>query len=38
MIATSRYILNNIALLTIDCAVPTQTLNKKQLRGMRAES
>ena len=32
MIATSRYILNNIALLTMDCAVLKQTLNKKRLR------
>ena len=32
MIVTSRYILNNIALLTMDCAVLKQTLNKKRLR------
>ena len=32
MIATSRYILNNIASLTMDCAVLKQTLNKKRLR------
>ena len=32
MIVTSRYILNNIASLTMDYAVLKQTLNKKRLR------
>ena len=34
MIATSRYILNNIASPTMDYAVLTQTLNKKRLQGI----
>ena len=32
MFVISRYILNNIASLTMDCAVLKQTLNKKRLR------
>ena len=32
MIVTSRYILNHIASLTLDCADLKQTLNKKRLR------
>ena len=32
IIVTSRYILNDIASLTLDCAVLKQTLNKKHLR------
>ena len=32
MFVISRYILNNIASLTMDCAVLKQTLNKKRLQ------